>query len=340
MIETNGATATLLLNGMVLVTGGDGPQPDSPLTTAELYDPSTGLWTATGNTIGAAFNRTATLLSHGTVLLAGGSNDSGPLTAAELYDPSSGTWSATGEMVEGGSGTATRLLNGKVLVAGGNIGSSGDLTSAELYDPSLGTWSATGEMVEGGGGPATLLPDGRVLVTGSCCIGTGSSTSSAQLYDPRSGTWAATASMAAGRFGHTAVLLSDGRVLVAGGITLHSTGIIAALASAELYDPSSGSWTATGSMIEARTGHQAILLLYGQVLVAGGDTYDNRNRATILASAELYDPISGTWSATAEMIEARSGYTATLLLNGQVLVADGGFAAPGSAELYDAGSGS
>ena len=94
-------------------------------------------------------------------------------------------------------------------------------------------------------------------------------------------------------------------------------------------------------MIEVRAGHTATLLLDGTVVVTGGGATDSRNNPTpTLASAELYDPISGTWSATAGMIEARYGHTATLLLNGQVLVADGGFAAPGSAELYDPGSGS
>jgi hypothetical protein len=89
-------------------------------------------------------------------------------------------------------------------------------------------------------------------------------------------------------------------------------------------------------MIEARYGHTATLLLDGTVLVAGG--YRGGGTFDPLASADLYDPIRGTWSAAAGMIEPRSGHTATLLLNGQVLVVGGG-SGLGSAELYDPSGG-
>ncbi|HET9498070.1 MAG TPA: kelch repeat-containing protein [Candidatus Limnocylindria bacterium] len=156
-------------------------------------------------------------------------------------------------------------------------------------------------------------------------------------------TWTVTASLAEGRSGHTATLLADGRVLVAGG-----SGPIAGaqLASAELYDPTTGTWTATGGMIEARVNHTATQLPDGRVLVAGGvGAPTSEFFASILASAELYDPRTGEWTSTGAMFDVRVGHTATLLPDGQVLVAGGGSSSDGdggplaSAELYDAGTG-
>ena len=111
---------------------------------------------------------------------------------------------------------------------------------------------------------------------------------------------------------HTATLLPNGKVLVAGG---YNGG---ALTSAELYDPASGTWTATGSLNTARYDHTATLLPNGKVLVAGGIS-----NGSDLTSAELYDPASGTWTATGSLNTARYEHTATLLPNGKVLVAGG-----------------
>ena len=301
-------TATLLPDGKVLVAGGNdfvgsnfvGFLPAS----AELYDPSSGSWTATGTMVTPRTGHTATLLPDGKVLVAGGAggsgSDGGWATSAELYDPSGGSWTATGTMVSPRQWhTATLLPDGKVLVAGGWGGVLGlPLASAELYDPSSGSWTATGNMITARADhTATLLPDGKVLVAGGDkqASPTAMVVAAAELYDPSSGSWTATGSMGMARRGHTATLLPDGKVLVAGGSIISSaTG---ALAAAELYDPSSGSWTATGSMGSARGGHTATLLPDGKVLVAGGwgsrpISFELANTAT--AAAELYDPGSGT----------------------------------------------
>ena len=152
----------------------------------------------------------------------------------------------------------------------------------------------------------------------------------AELYDPATGTWMATGNMAVARIFHTATLLSDGRVLVAGGTDNDNNGD--AFASAELYDPATGMWTTTGSIALARYSHTATLLPNGQVLVAGGQNSTGDD----VALAELYEPDNGVWTATGSLATARHSHTATLLANGQVLVAGGigNHQVVKSAELY------
>ncbi|WP_257456612.1 Kelch repeat-containing protein [Archangium lipolyticum] len=302
-------TATLLPNGKVLVAG------YSPRA-AELYDPSTGRWSATGS-MAAQHNdlATATLLNNGKVLIAGGINSSGWTAPAELYDSVSNAWSTTGSMVTPRKyHTATLLKNGKVLVAGGQS-SSGYISTAEVYDPTSGTWSPTGSMsVIRIFHAATLLSNGKVLVTGGFNNTTYMPT--AELYDPDSGTWSATSPMSFPRSGHTATRLLDGKVLIAGGHTSST--------AAEIYDPASGSWTVVGSMALARYGSQATLLLNGKVLITGGYAWFAPDDIRItFASAEVYDPASGSWSDGGTMNFPRDEHTATLLPNGKVLVAAG-----------------
>ena len=323
-------TATLLPNGKVLVTAGEGSS--GPLVSAELYDPASGTWTATGSLSFARYLHTATLLPDGKVLVAGGYNDSISRASSQLYDPASGTWTATdGLGTSRYLHTAMLLPNGKVLVAGGLNSSSGLLASAELYDPASGTWTATGSLATNRDRhTATLLPNGKVLVAGG--FGNSGALASAELYDSASGTWTATGSLAHVRYFHTATLLPNGEVLVAGGFGSSY------LASAELYDSANGSWSSTGGLGTARNSHTATLLPNGKVLAAGG--FATGGTGGYLASAELYDPASGTWAANASMGTARSTHTATLLAAGRVLVAGGRNAggATGllaSAELYD-----
>jgi galactose oxidase-like protein/Kelch motif protein len=158
-----------------------------------------GVFNNTGSLGAARLFHTATLLSNGKVLVAGGFDNTGlPLASAELYDPASGTWTATGSLGTAHAfHTATLLLNGNVLVAGGNNDTIGELASAELYDPASGTWTATGSLntARFQYPTATLLSNGKVLVAGGFNI-TSRVVASAELYDPASGTWTATGSLA------------------------------------------------------------------------------------------------------------------------------------------------
>ena len=306
-------TATLLTLGKVLVAGGY--DDSSTLASAALYEPGTGLWTSTGSMSTTRFFHTATLLPDGRVLVAGGEDLTGAFRAsAELYDAATGLWTPAGTMSVARSGhTATLLPNGKVLVAGGTDGSY--LATAELYDPVTGQWAATGTMNAARSVfPATQLPDGRVLVAGGT---NGSPLAAAELYDAVSGQWTPTAPLLAARLTDTATLLPDGTVLGAGGNGGNAGG--GSLATAERYNPTTGAWTATGSMSTGRTGATATLLLDGKVLAAGG--YDSSD--VTQASMEVYDPSSGLWTASGTMIAARYFHTATLLPSGHVLLVGG-----------------
>jgi len=337
-------TATLLPNGQVLVAGGR-PLPGA-LASAELYTPSTGTWSTTGSMFFAHSDHTATLLPNGKVLVVGGG---GPGTRAELYDPATGTWTLTGSLniARRNQHTATLLPNGKVLVAGGQDGATGvTLSSAELYDPATGTWTLTGSLnIARIDHTATLLPNGKVLVAGGQDDDDGINTANlpvtAELYDPATGKWTLTGTLHDSRFGHSATLLPNGKVLVAGGWNEQTSENIF-LTSAEMYDPGTGRWSSTGSLQQDRWLHTATLLSNGKVLVAGGFQL---NGFQAIATAELYDPGTGTWATTSSLVHVRGGHTATLLPNGHVLVAGGSLSGSGgccgpanslrTAELYD-----
>ncbi|MCX7429647.1 MAG: hypothetical protein NTY17_01335 [Planctomycetia bacterium] len=304
-----------------------------------------GTFSATGEMTSARSLHTATLLSDGRVLLAGGAGAGGDsatvLSTAEIYSPGSRTFAATGSMSTPRLGAAAvRLADGRVLLVGGEGNDHLAMASAEVFDPATASWSLTAPMSTGRANPtATLLQDGTVLVVGGYSINSDyDPLASAEIYNPVTGTFSPTGSMAIARRNHTATLLANGRVLVAGGYnginsTTDGTGNVNA---PEIYDPAKRTFSATADMTSARRYPTATMLPDGKVLIAGG--YDDTN--AVLLTADVYNPTAGTFAPTGSMLTARGRHTATDLKNGKVLIAGGYDTAPiASAELYDIAKG-
>jgi len=286
---------------------------------------------ATGTMSVARAAHTATALPDGRVLIAGGCTldgcelgDDG--ATAELYDPATGFFAGAGSLTTARVGhTATSLPDGRVLIAGG-WDRDGVVAGTEVYDPATSTFAPGPTMGSRRGGfTATPLPDGRVLVVGG--FDGSRRLATAELYDPRSAAFAPTGDVGTPRSEHAAATLADGRVLVVGG----SRGDDDVLASAEVYDPATRTFSPTGEMTVVRRKHAAVPLADGRVLVVGGS--DARDGAGQYASAEVFDPATGAFSATTPMSAARFKLpdAVTPLPTGEVLVAGGG----DRAEVFD-----
>ncbi len=322
-------SATLLANGEVLVAGGENSTvTNSPLASAELYNPATGAWTFTGNMTVPRLGPLAVLLQNGQVLVAGGSNGSSTLTSAELYNPSTGAWTATGSLLTAGGGSLTLLPNGQVLAVQGS--------SAELYNPAAGTWSATGSPTSGvGGSNAPLLQNGEVWAIGQ------SANTPSELYNPSTGAWSASGSAPDSLLNPVIPLLLNGEVFATGS----SGSGLASYSFADLYDPSTGQFTSEVGPCNCRD-FSTSGLQTGKVLVAGGAVTMAANpypHTLTINSAELWDPSTQAWTSTGNLHDSRINATMTVLQNGQVLVAGGEqstkqtnyqFVLLSSAELY------
>lgn len=298
-------------------------------------------WVAAGRLAAPRGNHTATLLSDGRVLVAGGQiARQGPgLGSAELYDPGTRTWASAGTMsTVRWAHAATRLPNGDVLVTGGRDATDQPLATAELFHPAAGTWESVPNMsTTRAAHTSTLLRTGKVLVAGG---GPGP----AELYDPKSRTWSATGELPLVLDSATATMLDDGSVLLAAGAGYDPDML---LASSERYDPAQGTWTPGPNLTAPREHHASTLLIDGKVLVVGG--FDPTRGALSGANLAWLGSADGSgfgsddaFGSVGSMPEARLGHTATTLPNGLVLVV-GGQKGPSleslsSADLYDSGA--
>lgn len=220
--------------------------------------------------------------------------------------------------------TATLLNDGKVLIVGG-----AEDNRAEVFDPASGAFHFTGPLVTGRvGATATLLSDGRVLVTGGFGLTPGSAgglpvLNSAEIFDPVTGTFSPAGNMFQARRHHTATLLNDGRVMIAGGYF----DSICITATAELFDPATETFSPVGTMHSGRVRHTATLLATGEVLIVGGsngcapDSSDDPPWDPLFA--ELYEPNSSSFQPSGNMSTTRIDHTAIRLEDGKVLVLGG-----------------
>jgi hypothetical protein len=314
-----------LANGQILIPG-----------TAVLYDPSSN--TPVSTQAAPFVGSTLTLLPDGRVLMTGGtvqatSPDAGytPVSsnAVALFNPSTGTWTSGPNMnLPRAFHTMTLLADGRVLAAGGN----GDGTTAEIFDPrangGAGSWSFTASLAVGRSHhTATLIQGGLVLVAGGQDGSATAAIGTVELFNAALngglGGWTATGSLSGARSDHTATLLEDGTVLVAGGWGLGGQAGLA-FNTAETYDPSTGTWTSTGPMVNAYFGRSAILLENGTVLVVSGSTPHSFLVFELAQEdSEVYDPVTRTWSATAPYPFPSMRPTLLPLSNGTVIAAGG-----------------
>ena len=303
------------------------------LTIADLVGGYAGSFIATGAMKDARSNHSATLLTTGNVLVAGGIGAAGtPIATSEIYRPTFGTFTSVGAMTTSRAyHAATTMQDGRVLITGGVDAGNNVLAQAEIYDPAAGTFTVTGSMATARAyHTATLLADGKILVAGgseSADLAAGVPLADIELFDPATGTFTTPAglALAGARYYHTATRLKDGnRVLLAGGVG--SGG--AKLASAEIYDLTTGAITAAAPMLTGRWLHNAVLLNNGNVLITGGSSgtiAGGLPSATYLAATEVYDPVADTFTATVgQLIDTRAFFTTTLLAD-QTLLSTGGF---------------
>ncbi len=283
-------TSALLDDERIVVIGGENVIGGSYTYPQEsmVYDPETDTWTPGASLPAGRTSHQMTALQDGTFLIAGGGNSSENMSSCLIYTPDAGggSFSTTGDMslIRIGHQLLT-LGDGRALVIGGTDGFGVRYSSCELYDPATGTWSTTGEMSEGRSIPeAILLSDGRVLVTGGN-VGPTGPTTSCEIYDPATESWSSTGAMSTGRQQHRLALLPDGRVIAMGGLEFNPIPTV--VASTEIYDPATETWTAGPSMSLPRASFSAQVGMDGRVFVVAGMQTDGE--------CEYFDPADESW---------------------------------------------
>jgi hypothetical protein len=328
------AASVTLADGTVLVSGGIDPS-FNYLSSAELFNPTTQKFTQLASMTAARAGHTATLLSNGQVLIAGGvvcsAGSCAELASTEIYDPTVKQFFAIGNMTIAREGhTATLLNDGTVLLAGGFDGNGNAIASAEIYNPANGGFVETATMISARFlHTATLLPDGEVYMAGGrSCDGSGcisnAAGETAEVYDPGRRQFFAAGNLGKSRALHAATLLQDGTVLVTGGRSCAGDCEgDTTLQDANLYDPATGTFAATGQMASARAGQKSIALPDGTAFVYGGVDRSGHFGSQFLSSGELFQPASQDFTSAGSGTVGGTDLIMDLLANQQVLVAGG-----------------
>ena len=331
-------SATLLRDGKVLICGGTSTaNVGGVLSSAELYDPATATFSTTGSMTAARQGHTATMLPDGTVLIAGGAANIGfrsQLASAEIYDPASGSFHATGSMSTPREGhSATLLRDGRVLIAGGSPNGTATTASVEVYDYHTGRFTSIAPMgVPRSTHTATLMRNGQVLIAGGGRGGMPGgyiAYDTAEIFDPTTNRFHPVAAhLTVDRVAPAAALLDDGRVLIAGGksgkIKFRGANLanFTPLETAEVFDPETNSFHKVGPMSTAHYLGVPTRLPDGMILITGGWTATGGVVGGI-RPAELFDPPHNTFSGGGNLQVGRLNQTATLLPNGDVMIAGG-----------------
>ncbi|MFZ2095335.1 MAG: kelch repeat-containing protein [Anaerolineales bacterium] len=324
-------TATLLLDGRVLLVGGS-ISANEQTAEVQIFDPATGVTNQAASLNTPRHGHTATLLLDGRVLVTSGYNHTHQwLDDSEVYDPSTNEWTVIPMLATHGVGhTATMMKDGRVLVVGGADASGQGTDRVEIFDPDTNSW--WGAMPLGSdraSHTAQLLDDGRVLVAGGGGVLGYPDIGDALFYDPYTNTWTPTGPMDKPRIYGESVLLLDGRVLVTGGINLEDTvpgGFPRKISiSAEIYDPNLNIWTATGDLLIGRYGHTMMSSPAGRVMVIGGSRdYDCCfTTASFISEIELYDLNTGVWSLGGYLPQPGIYSDSVLLTDSHILVTGG-----------------
>ena len=311
MNEIRGRFAcTELPSGKILAIGSD-TAGGSYSSTAEIYDPIANTWSVTGSLVAGRWEHSAVRLDDGRVLVVGGyEDDKTPpeLSSAELFDPATGKFTSTGSMAEGRK-LFGLVGDGKTATAVAGLG-GGTLFTVERYDRTTGAWTALANVTNSHSpSQAVLTTDGKILVTGGA--------DETELFDGSA--WTLSGLQRVPREDATLTALPDGRVLAAGGTASSDSNI---QSTAEVFDPKTRSWTATKPMAHPRSGHAAVRVASGLVIVAGGEASGD---------IEAFDPKTNAFSTVGYLATPREALCGTTLGSGAIFL---GGALVGSYNTY------
>ena len=326
-----GATQVTLLDGRVLVAGGDDGT-GTPLASAEIYDPNTGEWTPASPMITGREYAMSLLLPNGKVLVAGGGGANGALDSAEIFDPNdpndpagtSGIWQATGAMNTPHVGTGLALLaDGNVVVAGGTNGGALPTRSVEIYNVQSGTWAAAANtlvLAVRGVSPLSLQGGAQIVIPGGV-NNMGVAVNRAQVSsDPASGTWSNQTMAGAARSDYGAITMGDNYALALGGLN----GV--ALNNVDLYNAQTNAWSSLVPLAGQRAGALVAPLSATQILVAGGTAGNLGGQGIKTAELYTFDPsglVPSVDTPTSSMSIVRASGGISTLQDGHVLVSGG-----------------